>query len=475
MYISRKDTKRALKKKRQRRFRWLLLVNSLMLICIVGMLALFTADPWHWFSAQRDVAQEIVAATNQEAMPDSGVGNNETQGTQGTRGAQAATDAGSEASKGTANAIDEHAADQTAASADAQAVQQVDSAAADQGVNTKQGTKGESQHTAGQQLHVPTKGEDGLILSFVGDIQASGKVDELLRRKGFDYPFNYAKSLFLSDTLTVANLESPITTGGTPEENKEYVYKSDPALAKALTDAGIDAVTLANNHILDHGVQGLRDTIKYLDEQKITRVGAGENEREAFQFKIEERAGKRIALVGVSRVVPKGSWKAGPQNPGVAEAYDSTRAVAAIKAAREVADLVVVMAHWGAERADYPNDIQQQLAYLFVDAGADLVIGSHPHVLQGVEMYKGKWIAYSLGNFIFTQSTNEVTWETAVLQVTVNSDNSCVLKLIPYYARLGQAVPMNEEDGTKLLARLATISKPLGVGVQSDGYVGTLH
>ncbi|CAI6026176.1 hypothetical protein PAECIP112173_00453 [Paenibacillus sp. JJ-100] len=306
-----------------------------------------------------------------------------------------------------------------------------------------------------------------VIIHFVGDIQFSGKVAELLEKNGYDYPFAKLGSMFQKDDLTIGNLETPVTHGGTSALDKTYVYKSSPKALQAMATAGFDAVNLANNHILDQGVEGLVDTLTYLKEYGISHAGAGMNDTEAYEPAYFERKGIKIALLGFSRVVPVASWKAEGNRAGVAEAYDSTRAIKAIQAARKKADLVIVVAHWGEERVSTPNADQTRLGHEFVDAGADLVIGGHPHVLQGLEYYKGKWIAYSTANFIFSKSTNEETWKTAVFQASCNRDAACSMKVIPYEAALGQAVPMLDDANRLLLEQMAKLSP--GIRINTDG------
>ncbi|MFC9707720.1 CapA family protein [Paenibacillus sp. NPDC056933] len=313
----------------------------------------------------------------------------------------------------------------------------------------------------------PSDSAKGVTINFVGDIQFSGKVAELLDKKGYEYPFEKLGSLFKDDDLTIGNLETPVTFGGTDAADKTYVYKSSPKALAAMASAGFDAVNLANNHILDQGVEGLVDTLAYLKEYGIAHTGAGMNQDEAYAPAYLERKGMKIALLGFSRVVPKASWKANGNRAGVAEAYDSTGAVKAIQDARQKADLVIVVAHWGEERVSTPNNDQTRLAHEFVDAGADLVVGGHPHVLQGVEYYKGKWIAYSTGNFIFSKSTTEETWKTAVFQANCSKDAKCSMKVIPYEAGLGQAVPMLDEANKLLLEQMTQLSP--GIRFDANG------
>ncbi|MBU9708233.1 CapA family protein [Paenibacillus sp. AK121] len=309
-----------------------------------------------------------------------------------------------------------------------------------------------------------------VILHFIGDVQFSGKVEQRLEQNGFDFPYQYLGSLFHKDDLTIANLETPVTTNGVGALNKTYVYKSSPKALTAMAAAGVDAVNLANNHILDQGTSGLLDTLKYLDEKGIAHAGAGRNAKEAYAPHYFERNGIKIALLGATRVMPEANWNASAKQPGVAGAYDSTAIVKSIREARNQADLVIVVAHWGKERATTLEPHQTELSHAFIDAGADLVIGGHPHVLQGMEQYKGKWIAYSTGNFIFSKSTVPATWDTAIFQATCTRNGDCKMKLTPYRAELGQPIPLKDVEASKILQKVAALS-PSNVSIGVDGTV----
>jgi len=307
-----------------------------------------------------------------------------------------------------------------------------------------------------------------VTMSFGGDVMFSGKVGELLAQKGYDYPYEYVRKLFASDDLSVVNLETPVTDSVTTAADKTYAFKSSPQALPHMAEAGIDAVNLANNHILDQGITGLQDTIRQLDSSGIAYVGAGNDSKRAYEPVYFQRKGIKIALLGFSRVIPETSWNAGANQPGVATAYDASAAEAAIQEAHRQADLVVVIAHWGVERSDTTVAHQNDLAHRFVDAGADLVIGGHPHVLQGLEQYKGKWIAYSTGNFIFTHSLTEKTWDTAVFQARCTVKGDCSMQVIPYTANLGQPVPMAEDQGQALLRRLQTLSGTIQFDIKGN-------
>lgn len=312
-------------------------------------------------------------------------------------------------------------------------------------------------------------GSSGQVkLSFVGDVLLASKVEDILKQKGYDYPYTNVKDYLTKPDFTIANLETPITTRGT-EQKKDYVYRSSPLALPPLKDAGIDLVNLANNHVMDYGPEGLQDTMNALDQEGIKRMGAGNGLEEAYQPVIMEKDGIKIAFFGFSRVVPEASWKAGPGRIGVAETYNYKPPVEAIQKARANADLVVVVAHWGVERSDNPDKYQTDLAHRYIDAGADLVVGGHPHVLQGFEQYKGKWIAYSLGNFIFTTNDVSKTWETVILEASCSKDKSCNIHLVPILSKFALPTPMNSEDSSKLFERLSKIS--IGSKVDSEGNV----
>ncbi|WP_256760067.1 CapA family protein [Cohnella sp. WQ 127256] len=311
---------------------------------------------------------------------------------------------------------------------------------------------------------------DTITLALVGDILPAARVLELMKINGFDYPFRQAKAILEAADITAGNLEAPITKRGTPAQDKQYVFRGSEEAIPELKAAGFDFLSLANNHTLDYGWEGLSDTMDALDDADLKHAGSGNDDREAFSPAYIESKGITVGFVSVTRVVPEVSWKADRNHPGVAEAYSPERAVAAIKEAKENADVVVVMVHWGVERADRPVEHQKDLAHRFVDAGADLVVGGHPHVLQGFEAYKGKWIAYSLGNFVFS-TTGTKSSETGVLNAECGKDGACTLSFNPLFAKNSQPAPMGELEGKALLARLSELSYDYGASVEEDGKI----
>ncbi|MNJ26691.1 Capsule biosynthesis protein CapA [compost metagenome] len=213
--------------------------------------------------------------------------------------------------------------------------------------------------------------------------------------------------------------------------------------------------------------------MKHLNDNKIHYFGAGKNRQDAYAPVYLERKGIKIALCGFSRVIPHADWAAGKNKPGLAVAYDPKEAVKAVQGARENADLVIVVTHWGKERTTELEKHQTSLAHSFVDAGADLIIGGHPHVLQGLERYKGKWIAYSTGNFIFTKkATAPDTWDTAVFEAKCTKQGDCQMKLLPFRTEIGQPIPLKGEEGIQLLKKVESLSKD--ISIDSHGHVRSM-
>lgn len=230
-----------------------------------------------------------------------------------------------------------------------------------------------------------------------------------------------------SSDITMINLEFPFSTRGVQMENKQYTFKADPSRGPILKEMGVDIVSLANNHTLDFGTEALLDTITTLRENNILSVGAGEDFETAKKPSVITIKGRSIAILGASRVIPVTDWNATKYSPGVFTTYDPTLLIEEIKLAKQSNDLVIVYVHWGIEKEEYPEEYQRTMAKQYIDAGADLVLGSHPHVLQGIEFYNGKPIVYSLGNFVFGHTIER----TVLLDVTIDEQNLCNIRLIP--------------------------------------------
>lgn len=313
-----------------------------------------------------------------------------------------------------------------------------------------------------------TEAAKAVRLLFAGDVYLSDHVLEAYDAAGgIDGVLSqgYQAEIQAADYF-VTNEEFPFSTRGTPAPDKQFTFRVHPEKVKLMQEMGIDLVTLANNHALDYGRDAMLDTIDTLDHAGIRHVGAGKNLAEAQKPAIVELNGRTFAFIGATRVYPEADWAAGTDSAGMFSAYDGGAALAEeVKAAKRQADYVIAYVHWGIEREEMPNEVQKSIAHRLVDAGADLVVGAHPHVLQGLEYYQGVPIAYSLGNFVFGSSIPS----TALLQADVD-DEGIRLRLIPGTSAVGYTRKL--DDTEKIAAfyeKMSGLSS--GVKIDADGYI----
>jgi len=252
----------------------------------------------------------------------------------------------------------------------------------------------------------------------------------------------------------MVNLENPITDR-TQKVEKEFNFKMNPKYLGILELAGIDVVTLANNHVFDYGPEGLLDTIHYLDSIGVKHVGAGGNLSDARRPVVFEIKHLRVGLLGY---FGNGAFAATSTQPGVApRVKEMLRSdIQALKQIEKV-DYAVVNVHWGLEKSLYPQEWQIDLAHFAVDAGADLVVGHHSHVLQGVEKYKNSVIAYSLGNFLFGGNSKS-TYDTAILKVELRRGFRSV-SIVPVRVKDWQPYVSSGMEGERIIASIKERSR----------------
>ena len=276
----------------------------------------------------------------------------------------------------------------------------------------------------------------------------------------------FSEELLFSMTdadLFMINEEFPFSTRGEAAEDKQFTFRVDPSYVRIFQEIGVDVATVANNHALDFGVNAFTDSLDTLDQAGIARVGGGRTLSEAKAPVIRTVGDSTVGILGASRVIPVSSWAAGNARPGMFTAYDQAPLLNEISDLSSQCDYTVVYLHWGIEKDEYPQEYQRKLAYACIDAGADLVVGSHPHVLQGFETYKGKLIAYSLGNFLFSNSTNP----TVLLQVHIKEDGTLAASLIPC-TRVNGQIQKNTAPAA-LFSHLTELSYGVQVTADSDG------
>lgn len=299
---------------------------------------------------------------------------------------------------------------------------------------------------------------------FTGDIMPYDCVLANYNEKGIDGVVSKTfQNVLKNADITMVNEEFPFSTRGSQAPDKQFTFRIAPSKVTLLTDLGVDIVTLANNHSLDYGPQALKDTFTTLDQAKIAYTGAGRTKKRAEKLITRTENGKTFGFLAASRVLPVSSWDVRYQTPGILSTYDPAELLKAIKAADKKCDFLTVYIHWGIERATRPESYERTLAQSYIDAGADLVIGSHPHVLQGFEYYKGKAIVYSLGNFIFNHTIDS----TIALKVTVNQKNKAQIKLIPGYASGAKTSALKQAKAEKIYQYLENIS--YGVKISKEG------
>jgi poly-gamma-glutamate capsule biosynthesis protein CapA/YwtB (metallophosphatase superfamily) len=269
-----------------------------------------------------------------------------------------------------------------------------------------------------------------LTLAFAGDVHFMGRTAKLLDNPSTAFG-PIAQTLASSD-LTFVNLETPITRRGTAEP-KRYVFRTDERAVTALRAAGVDAITLANNHTLDYGRDGLADTLDAAKAGGLPTFGAGRDAAEAFSPWRTTVRGVRIAVLGFSQVVDLADqWAAKDDRSGVAMTFDEGRALAAVSAARASSDLVVVFAHWGTESDQCPNRAQKYFARKLAEAGADIVVGAHAHVLQPDGWLGQTYVAYGMGDFLwYSSGLTPAAVNTGVLKLTVRGRTVVRHSLVP--------------------------------------------
>ena len=225
------------------------------------------------------------------------------------------------------------------------------------------------------------------------------------------------------------NHEYCISDRGTPLEDKYYVFRAKPERMKLLEQMGTDIVSIANNHIYDYGADAMDDTIDLLDQAKITHVGGGTNLDEAKQPTYYIINGIKIGFVAASEGEQyKFTPEATDSTTGILTSYDTTEYNQVIADASKECDYLIAYVHWGTEDEDMYNSTQTEHGKEFLKSGADIVIGGHPHVLQGIETYKGRNIVYSLGNFCFGGNSSPSDMDTMIYQQTFTIDADGVKK-----------------------------------------------
>jgi len=303
--------------------------------------------------------------------------------------------------------------------------------------------------------------QEPVSLAAVGDIMLARYVGELIAKNSPTFPFENeaTRSILAGADIAFGNLECPISGRGT-QQDKGYEFRAAPAVIDGLPYAGLDVISLSNNHTGDYGDVALVDTLDALCSVGIVPVGAGDDLAEALSVRSVLVKGMRIGFLAFNAIGP--SWFAAAEDSPGSAWLDPEAAVVTVRAAAEEADLLFVSCHWGTEYTSYPTSFQRRMARELVEAGADLVIGHHPHVLQAVEYFDSGFVAYSLGNFVFDQFFDSDVRQGAILYCLADRSGLKSVEFIPSYIWRAQPRVMEPEDAAVVLNRIFEVTREIG-------------
>lgn len=435
---------------------------TLYILSVLAVLGLIVAA---YAAAKRQGAEETFApeaagigSQTEDMTGDAAAGDGESEGQQ----AAAAGDAESEGQAAAAGDGEGKGQSDTAES-EGQA-----DAAEGKGLSDTAGNEGQADaaESKGQPDAATDEEADGeTTILFTGDVLFANAFKAGYDAKGIEGVIEKDLLAELNDAdILMVNNEFPYSDRGVPMEDKQFTFRCSPSYVKALNEMGVDVVSLANNHTLDYGKEALSDTFATLDQAGILYGGAGESVERAQEVQVIEVNGKKYGFLAVSRVIPVASWKVENSAPGIFSCYDDTRLVELVAEAKEECDFLAVYPHWGVEYAAYPENYQTKIAERCIEAGADVIVGSHTHCLQGVSYIDGKPVFYSLGNFIFGQNIDR----SAILKVTVDDAGNVSCQFLPVYAAGGVTYLAEGEQAEQICRYLDSISD---ASVGADGSV----
>lgn len=274
-----------------------------------------------------------------------------------------------------------------------------------------------------------------------GDFRSNVRIKEIINNDNFHLIFNNILPIIKNADISVTNLECPLIEGGNPIKKTGPNLKSDIKSIEAINFAGFNMVTLANNHMMDYGEEGLNSTIKTCKDNNIEYIGAGKNIKEAQQVKYFEVKGKRIAFINCC----ENEWSTTDGEYPGCNPINEIDVYNQVKEAKSHSDNVILIVHGGHEMYEYPSPRMKKLYHWFIDIGADAVIGHHTHCFSGYEIYNNKPIVYSLGNFIFDNARmRNCIWNYGAASLLSIDNNTIKLELYPY-------CQCNEKPGILLL------------------------
>lgn len=317
--------------------------------------------------------------------------------------------------------------------------------------------------------------DEKITISLAGDVSYSTYVKNKVNQFGVTYPMENVREIFQNDDISFINLETAITDRKKPANmKKEYNFASNSNTAKELANSSIDLVNIANNHALDYGQEGFIDTMNLLDAAGVQYVGGGRKIDEAISAKIIEVKNKKIGFIAVNAVVPSRTWLATDKRAGQVSMYpyEVDKRLAYIKEVKSQVDYLILSIHWqglsnSKNEKDYIN-----AAHKLIDAGVDVVVGTHPHLMQATEYYKDGIIFYSLGNFIFPNMGGRAD-KAAIIQLEIDpsADEEIKVKYIPTKMLGNRPVLLKDQERLNELYYMNAVNKKFNSYVQANGYM----
>ncbi len=302
----------------------------------------------------------------------------------------------------------------------------------------------------------------------VGDVMLARKVDRLMRANGDNYPFEKVAPYLRAADITFGNLESPLSDRGTPMPGKGIQFRARPEMAFRLDDAGFDVLSLGNNHSFDYDEPAFLDTMESLRRVGIEPVGGGTNIAEARKPVIIEKNGIKVGFLAYTIYADiyfdaqyRRAFQATAGQSGVVPLQQDL-ILEDLALLKPQVDISILSLHWGTEYNVIPDPSQRDLARALVEGGADVILGHHPHVIQGLEKYQGSLIAYSLGNFIFDQNQSVKTRQGLMLQLELTRDRVGAVVVQPVFIEQSQPYLMQGLESDELLTHLQNLNRQLG-------------
>ena len=314
-------------------------------------------------------------------------------------------------------------------------------------------------------------------LLFGGDVMLDWGIGEFIEKEGYEYPFINIKGFLKSFDFRFCNLECPLSAEGEPHPVKKYIFLAKPEYIESLVYAGIDGVSLANNHTSDFGKTAFVNTMTALSQKGIRFTGAGMDIGSAHLPISMNTRGIKFAVFAYSYIAEDETF-ATDSTPGIAGAsLDLIKED--IQQFRAINDFIIISIHWGVEYSDYPLDEQVDIAHSVIDAGADAVIGHHPHIFQGIEIYNNRPIFYSLGNFIFG-SINEDIRDNILVELKLIKKGMVSFNVHPLNGNKNSKRPfqpglLEGDDAGPALRYLINISRQLGAEFPDKAVIEDSH